>query len=145
MFLLTLMLLAPVQETALAVPVKWVQRDSKIKKTEFRRILDSAKWHSFWVENGGDARRIPQIDFKKYMIVTHHRRTTSEFVINPVAVRETKKAIRVVLRVDARSVWGGKHTAASPGVILVVPRSDKPVEFVRLDTRKLTLLKTLAQ
>ena len=75
----------------------------------------------------------PRVNLKKYMVLNVEHRTTTEFALRVVDVRETDEAIRVIVALDPRSVWGGRFQECAYGTMILVPRSAKPVEFIRQD------------
>ena len=113
------------------ISVMWQHSKSKVLTSSYQRLVNFREFRKAFRE-GGEV-LTPWVNLQKNMVLHIEHRTTTEFELRVVGVRETDKVLRVIVALVPRSVWGGRFQEVATSTMIVVPRSNKPVEFIRQD------------
>ncbi|MDT8391297.1 MAG: protease complex subunit PrcB family protein [Lentisphaeria bacterium] len=121
--------------SGMPVEQEWKGFNAKQEKAQRLVIRDQVGWTSAWGEMMGNISpkpAVPPVDFAKHMVIAVFmgRRNTGGHAVKIVNVEETDKVI-VTIR-ESSPAEGDLVTMAltSPYHVIVIPKSDKNVEFV---------------
>lgn len=95
-------------------------------------VKDAAAWASLWAEHAGTSRPLPQVDFQRNMVLAVFRGTQPGGCY-PTTITSVARSASKISVLHADSVPGPlvfcTHVVTAPSHMVLVERSDLPVEF----------------
>lgn len=126
------------QNVLLEMPIvqQWTGFNSNQEKPRRLVIRDQKSWAETWAAMRGNVEpkpAVPAVDFEKHVVVAVFmgRKSSGGYAVKIVSIKKGKDKVRVTVK-ESNPPEGAMVTMAltSPYHVVVVPKSDKDVEFV---------------